>query len=191
MSGVPTPAELAAAGSIRGAVEPLFAVCTNGARDRCCAIKGRDLAATLHAALDDPDDDATVVEISHVGGHRYAPTMMVLPWGYAYARLDRVTALDIAEAARDGLVHPAGLRGRADLPPAAQVAEALWRADLGPAAIDAVAGITSRSAGDVETVTAQVAGRTETLRLAYVEGPAIGASACGGKPFATGRWQLR
>ena len=46
--------------------DPLFAVCTNGSRDRCCALKGRDLAAYLHRRLDVPDDEPTVTEISHL-----------------------------------------------------------------------------------------------------------------------------
>jgi hypothetical protein len=56
-------------------VGPLFAVCTNGRRDRCCAIVGRGVAVGLHAEFGD-----RVVEISHLGGHRYAGTMLVLPW---------------------------------------------------------------------------------------------------------------
>ncbi len=92
----------------------LFAVCTNGRRDRCCAIVGRGIAVDLHAEFGDQ-----VVEISHLGGHRYAGTMLVLPRGYAYGFLDPATARTVAAAAVAGLVHPEGLRGRADLPPAA------------------------------------------------------------------------
>ncbi|MEO5834215.1 MAG: sucrase ferredoxin, partial [Nakamurella sp.] len=123
----PTSQDLFALDTARAsAISPLFAVCTNGSRDRCCAVKGRDLAARLHHALDDPDEAPSVVEISHLGGHRFAPTMLVLPWAYAYARLDAEAALNVAYAAQDGLVHPTGLRGRADLGPAAQAAEVFW-----------------------------------------------------------------
>jgi hypothetical protein len=172
------------------AAGPLFAVCTNGSRDRCCAIKGRDLAAELDRTLDAPGADPTVVEISHLGGHRYAPTMLVLPFGYAYAWLDIESALDVAAAARDGLVHPGGLRGRADLPPAAQAAEAYWRAQVGPAPVDAVHIIDVDVDRDLYRVTARVDGRTETTRMRHVPGATIGATACGGKPIATGRWTV-
>ncbi|WP_157970487.1 sucrase ferredoxin [Nakamurella deserti] len=181
------------------AAGPLFAVCTNGSRDRCCALKGRDLAAALHDALDDPGGTPSVVEISHLGGHRYAPTMLVLPWGYAYAWLDPDRAVAVARAARDGLVHPDGLRGRADLSPPAQVAEALWRAELGPAPVGAIGTITvhddrdgnaGKDGDDDATflVSARVDGRDEIVRLTHRPGPVIGATACGGKPIATGRW---
>jgi len=174
--------------------EPLFAVCTNGSRDRCCAIKSRELAVLLHRELDDPDagDDACVVEVSHLGGHRFAPTMLVLPTGYAYGRLDVDTALEVAWAAQDGLVHPANLRGRADLEPAAQVADAHWRSELGAAApIDAVR-ITATTGDSADTlVDAEVQGRAERLRLRWQPGPVIQQTLCGGKPIATGRWSMR
>ena len=168
--------------------EPLFAVCTNGSRDRCCAVKGRDVAAQLHFELDDPDDDPTVVEISHLGGHRFAPTMLVLPWGYAYARLDVDLAQEIAYAAQDGLVHPTNLRGRADLAPAAQVADVIWRAELGPAPIDAVLITSITTEGDVQVVTGTVQGRAETQKLRRIPGQTIFTTACGGKPIPTLRW---
>lgn len=185
----PTPSRLTALTTDPATTfEPLFAVCTNGSRDRCCAVKGRDLAARMHHVLDDPDDPATVVEISHLGGHRYAPTMLVLPWGYAYAWLDEDTALDVAHAARDGLVHPRGLRGRADLSPVAQAAEAIWRTDLGQAPVDAVTVDTVASRGDRYMVTGRVQGDLTTLTLRRQAGPTIAATVCGGKPIPTGRW---
>ncbi len=171
-----------------GAGEPLFAVCTNGSRDRCCAVKGRDLALALHSTLDDPDDEPSVVEISHLGGHRFAPTMLVLPWGYTYARLDLDTALEVAHAALDGLVVPTGLRGRADLPPAAQVAEAHWRSALGTAPVSDVRIDSVHTQSGVHTVTGRVQGRVESLALRRTPGPTIEATLCGGKPIATGGW---
>lgn len=174
----------------RSTAEPLFAVCTNGSRDRCCAIKGRDLSAGLHRTLDDPEADARVVEISHLGGHRFAPTMLVLPWGYSYGRLDLDSALEIAYAAQDGLIHPEKLRGRADLPPAAQVADTIWRTELGPAPITAVEILRSEFHDGLHTVSALVQGREEHLRLRSSPGPVIDATACGGKPIAAVDWQI-
>ncbi len=174
----------AAAGS---SSDPLFAVCTNGSRDRCCALKGRPLAQQLHQVLAG-DDHSPVVEISHLGGHRFASTMIVLPWGYSYGRLTPEMTLEIAYAAQDGLVHPVGLRGRADLSPAAQAAEVLWRNDIGPAAVLDVL-ITDESPEQRSTnVTATVKGRRQTLRMTYEEGSTVGETLCGGKPFTAGSW---
>lgn len=170
----------------RQADGPLFAVCTNGKRDRCCAQFGRQLAVALHAEFGEK-----VMEISHLGGHRFAATMLVLPWGYAYGYLDLPRARQVLRAAAQGLVEPTGLRGRADLSPAAQAAEVHWRRQLGPAAPDAVSAVRSEPAGEEILVTATVTGRAERLRLTQRTGPQIHDTACGGKPFTADRWEVR
>ncbi|GAA3226773.1 sucrase ferredoxin [Actinocorallia longicatena] len=57
-------------------------VCTHGTRDSCCGRRGAALAVR---AADVPG--AEVRRTSHLGGHRFAPTFLVLPqgtaWGYA------------------------------------------------------------------------------------------------------------
>ena len=62
---------------------PLYLVCTNGRRDLCCAEKGRPIVTALAAAY--PDE---TWETTHVGGHRFAGAMLVLPHGLSYGRLD-------------------------------------------------------------------------------------------------------
>ncbi|WP_030038964.1 sucrase ferredoxin, partial [Streptomyces resistomycificus] len=57
---------------------PLALVCTNGKRDRCCALLGRPLAAELAAS-----GVEGAWEVTHLGGHRFSPTLLVLPYGYA------------------------------------------------------------------------------------------------------------
>jgi len=163
----------------------LIAVCTNARRDRCCAVRGRPVATALHAEFGD-----RVTEISHLGGHRYAATMLVLPTGYSYGFLDPVIARDVVLAALDGLVHPANVRGRADLPPAAQAADAFWRRQIGPAGVDAVRIENVRTDGDETLVTATVQGGPGRLHLHRVPGPEIPVTACGGKPISTGRWAV-
>jgi hypothetical protein len=172
--------------------EPLFAICTNGSRDRCCAIKGRNIALFLSRELDSPssDDESVVVEVSHLGGHRFAPTLLVLPTGYAYGRLDPDTALEIAYAAQDGLIDPRQLRGRADLEPAAQVADAMWRSEIGePSPLDAVTSIVVTPEGAGFLVDAEVAGRQEQLRVTARPGALVVETRCGGKPISTRRWE--
>jgi hypothetical protein len=169
--------------------EPIFAVCTNGRRDRCCAIVGRGVAVGLHERFGD-----RVVEISHLGGHRYAGTMLVLPWGYAYGFLDLMSAAAVAQAAMDGLVLPGNLRGRADLAPVAQAADVLLRRRLGPAAPEAVRIDEVRQEAGAPTshrVKAEVAGQQVDALLHRAPGPPVTLTQCGGKPFETGRWTLQ
>jgi len=98
--------------------DPLLLVCTHGRRDRCCALDGRALVKALVEA-GEPD----VWESSHLGGHRFAPTALVLPTGYLYGRLDVATAVDAQKAAELGEVETALCRGRSAFPAAGQVAD--------------------------------------------------------------------
>ncbi|GGM82223.1 sucrase ferredoxin [Longimycelium tulufanense] len=95
--------------------EPLLMVCTNGRRDRCCALLGRPVATA--AAARHPEQ---VWESTHTGGHRLAPTAVLLPTGYVYGRL----AISLAERLlTEHQVIARGCRGRSTWSPSGQVAE--------------------------------------------------------------------
>ncbi|WP_181809655.1 sucrase ferredoxin, partial [Streptomyces shenzhenensis] len=85
---------------------PLALVCTNGRRDRCCALLGRPLAAEL-AASGTPG----TWEVTHLGGHRFSPTVLVLPYGYAYGRAEAHTVKDVLHGIQQGRVVLDGCRG--------------------------------------------------------------------------------
>jgi hypothetical protein len=94
---------------------PVLAVCANSARDLCCGLDGRALVHSL--------DDDRVWECSHLGGHRFAPTALLVGTGLVYGRLDT----DAARSLMDMGPTPdtaAFLRGRSSLAPPAQAAEA-------------------------------------------------------------------
>lgn len=66
-------------------------VCTHGTRDNCCAVFGvpvyqhlRDLAAT-------EEPEWRVWRCSHLGGHRFAPTLVDLPSGRVWGRMSPAT----------------------------------------------------------------------------------------------------
>ncbi|MFN8156842.1 MAG: sucrase ferredoxin [Candidatus Nanopelagicales bacterium] len=82
-------------------LEPLLLVCTNSKRDVCCALNGRPVAQALAS---DPAYAGSVLEVSHVGGHRFSPTGLLLPWGVAFGRLDAQSAREVLDAAREGRV---------------------------------------------------------------------------------------
>ncbi len=98
---------------------PLLLVCTHGAKDMCCAVSGRPLAAALTAAYGD-----RVWECTHLGGDRFAGNVAVLPHGYLYGRVSPAAALDLAAQVVDGQVALDNLRGRSCWSPAGQWAEA-------------------------------------------------------------------
>ncbi|WP_435176897.1 sucrase ferredoxin [Actinacidiphila sp. bgisy145] len=113
---------------------PIALVCTNGTRDRCCAVQGRPLAAELAA-----DSSLDVWETTHLGGHRFAPTMLVLPHGYAYGRLDAATAKAALTAAHSGRIALEGCRGRSSWSRPGQAADLAVRALIGEDGADALA----------------------------------------------------
>lgn len=95
---------------VQGArVSEKFLVCTHGSRDICCGSLGPRLAQALRAA-----GHQEVWEVSHIGGHRFAPTLWHLPSWRFYGRLP----LDAP------VCEPRFLRGNAAYRPELQVMEA-------------------------------------------------------------------
>lgn len=113
--------DLSSPGAVPGAVRvdhPLLLVCTHGKRDRCCAVKGRPLAGAL--AQKYPD---LVWESSHTKGHRFAPSMILLPQNYSFGRLDVCGADRLLTEVLAGRLPLAGNRGRGVFDSVGQVAE--------------------------------------------------------------------
>lgn len=106
--------------------EPLLCVCTHGRHDACCAERGRPLCKALHAVA--PEH---TWEVSHIGGDRFAPNVLVLPDGLYYGRLSPSSAADLVETVRSGRLDLEHLRGRCAFPFAVQAAEVFLRRELG------------------------------------------------------------
>lgn len=108
-----------------GSAEPIYLVCTHGTRDVCCAVRGRPVAD--HLASHRPNQ---TWETSHVGGHRYAANLVLLPHGLYYGHVTPDEALEAVKAYEAGLVVPDRLRGRSIHPPQVQAAECFARREL-------------------------------------------------------------
>jgi hypothetical protein len=109
--------------------EPVLLVCTHGRHDTCCAIRGRPVAAALAERHGD-----RVWECSHVGGDRFAPSVVVLPDGTYYGGLDVADAGEVIDRHLAGAVTPSRLRGSALLSPVAQAAAVAVHERFGPGA---------------------------------------------------------
>jgi hypothetical protein len=105
---------------------PLVAVCAHGKHDQCCAVRGR--AATTAIAARYPE---FTWECSHLGGDRFAATMLVLPEGLCYGRVDSTDAAELVRLYFDGRLDNRFLRGRTALPHAVQAAQYFVREQLG------------------------------------------------------------
>lgn len=98
--------------------DPLWMVCTHGRRDVCCAERGRPVAA----ALTDRWPEETW-ETTHLGGHRFAATLLALPSGIALGRLTPDTVVGACEDLLEGRLPLEVVRGRAGTSAIAQAAE--------------------------------------------------------------------
>ncbi|HRW18007.1 MAG TPA: sucrase ferredoxin [Dermatophilaceae bacterium] len=170
---------------------PILLVCTNGRRDVCCAARGRPVARAGHAAY-----PGRVWEASHTGGHRFAPTGVLLPHGRMLGRLDLADPAAVVRAADAGqlpehllgLVHDRGCTAYSSL---AQTAESAVRAAsgrLGLSAlrvVDLVVHDAERASATVDD--AETSWRVELTRASL---PPLPAS-CGGAPEPVTTWLVR
>ncbi len=105
--------------------ERTYLVCTNGARDPCCAIRGPAVAQALERVR-----PGRVYECLHLGGHRFAANVLVLPDGLCFGRLDARAAPALADELDAGRLPLEHLRGRTVYEPEQQAAEILIRREL-------------------------------------------------------------
>ncbi|WP_165372543.1 sucrase ferredoxin [Nocardioides iriomotensis] len=131
----------------------LFLVCTHGRHDACCAEQGRPLARALHAVA----PEATW-EVSHVGGDRFAPNVVVLPTGLYYGRLDPADAAAFVDTHRSGRLSLPHLRGRCAFPFRVQAAEAFLREHTGDTSLAAPRVLRAVRDGDLTRVAFELAG---------------------------------
>jgi hypothetical protein len=113
--------------------EPVFLVCAHAQRNACCARFGGPLALLLAARY-----PGQVFQTTHVGGHRFAANLVILPHGLYYGPVGLAEAVAAIGAYEQGAVRPGRYRGRAGQPKRTQEAdhEALVRAgSLGVAAL--------------------------------------------------------
>lgn len=139
---------------------PLFLVCTNGKRDACCALRGRALVAVL---AEEPD--ISVLECTHLGGHRFAPNLVCLPDGILYGRVPPAEGPRLVRGYAAGRLEPSLLRGRSAWPAPAQVAEIVLRNRLGLEGVDEVRLLSAEIDGASAVVVLSAANEEHTFTL--------------------------
>jgi hypothetical protein len=123
--------------------EPLVAVCAHGKHDQCCAVRGRGAVSAIAAEYPE-----ITWECSHLGGDRFAATMLILPEGLCYGRVDTTDAARLVGLHRGGRLDNRHLRGRTSLPHAVQAAQYFARESSGEDRIEALAPLSVESLGD-------------------------------------------
>jgi hypothetical protein len=110
---------------------PLYLVCVHGKRDRCCALLGLPVYKALHERVGD-----RVLETTHLGGHRFAATLLVLPHGICYGRVEPSDVPALIEASeREEWFDLSRARGRCAFSSEAQAAEIALRQRTGELAL--------------------------------------------------------
>ena len=138
----------------------LILICTHGKRDVCCAQMARPVVTDLAARWPD-----RVWDTSHLGGHRFAPTALMLPECVQYGRLDAAIAAGVVERHLCGEVDPAYLRGMTYLAPPAQAALAAVLRHTGPRFVATELTVTEDGKGWAVAVTGHVGGAVRMHRV--------------------------
>ena len=113
--------------------QPVYAICTHGKRDPCCARRGRPLVRAVRAQR--PEE---TWEIGHIGGHRFAATFLAFPHGLSFGRVPAAAGPRVVSDYEAGEIALEYLRGRAGEPPVVQAADVLVRRRLGLRGLDDV-----------------------------------------------------
>lgn len=161
---------------------PLVLVCVHGRRDACCA----RLGVPLYEALAGHLPPASLWQASHLGGHRFAPNVVVLPAGVQLGRIAVAEAAGVAASLLAGRIPLDHYRGRTLYPAPVQAAEVALRRSLG---LDRI-GDLRLLAHEGEVVRFAAAGRERIVLVDEKAGPAVPAS-CGAEPEPTVTWRTR
>ena len=172
---------------------PVLLVCTNSKRDICCALRGRPVA--LECSEQRP---SRVWECSHTGGHRFAPTGVLLPHGQTFARLSETSAVAAVDASSRGelpleLLGMAHDRGRSHLSPAAQAAESTVRAQILEPSLLALSTTAVPLPGREDAWACQVThvdGRHWDVVAVRGSGGSDRPESCGKAPVLTWQWSV-
>jgi hypothetical protein len=97
---------------------PIFAVCTHGRHDKCCAKFGLPVFCAFR---DHAGESAW--QCSHVGGDRFAANVVVFPYGIYYGRVTPEEAAEVIRSTNAGEVWLERYRGRSIFPRIVQAAE--------------------------------------------------------------------
>ena len=105
--------------------EKLALVCTHGARDGCCAVAGSRIYKELLKK-----EGISAWRTSHVGGHRFAGNLVMLPEGIYYGRIDGENLDDVLSSHLRGEIFLDCYRGRSCFSRTSQVSDYFLRKEI-------------------------------------------------------------
>jgi hypothetical protein len=149
--------------------DPVVAVCAHGKHDQCCAVRGRSACSAIAARYPE-----FTWECSHLGGDRFAATMIVLPEGLCYGRVDSTDSADLVRLYLEGRLDNASLRGRTSVPHAVQAAQYFAREEYGDDRIASLSPLTvERESGRIRVVLDAKPGALEVILTEEMSEPLL------------------
>jgi hypothetical protein len=164
-----------------GVAGPVFLVCAHGRRDACCARLGLPLFDVLNTLV----EPTHLWQASHLGGHRFAPNVVVLPYGLQLGRIPIERASSVVDLVTSGRIPLDLYRGRTIYAAPVQAAEIAVRSITGADGI----GDLRLVARDDDLVTFATPAGDLSVRVEQRPGPLVPAS-CGAEPEPTVGWAV-
>lgn len=157
--------ELPAVG--RRSADPVLFLCTNGKKDQCCAVHTRKIVDQLRP---NPELTGQIYEASHIGGHRFAPTGILLPFGVMVGRMSIEKTLELLNDSWSGNINPQYMRGRTAHPPFAQIAEIEVRKRENISQIEALDAVVLRSGKPLSATSVSTLGENDLVQIRHRDG---------------------
>jgi hypothetical protein len=153
---------------------PLW-VCTHSNRDACCGLWGAPTGRALEAIA-----PGRVWQCTHLGGHRFAATLVALPEGIHFGRVlpEEAGAL-ITELDAGQWYDLDRVRGSLRVPPPAQAAELAVRRQTGERRIDAVVARAWEVDAGITRVWVDTPNGRILVLVERVRGPGVAPPSCG------------
>lgn len=150
--------------------QSLFAVCTHAKHDLCCGKFGN----AIYRALKNISPN-NVWQASHLGGCRFAPNLLVLPFGLIYGWIDLSEVKEIAEVHQRRDLYLPKLRGRSSYEPQTQAAEYHIRAKTQNLEIDGLSLLSEAGTGPDDWTTVFKMAQSNCLYQVrvYIDQPGI------------------
>jgi hypothetical protein len=167
-------------------------VCTHGARDACCGKFGYGFYVEMCAVAAARREPLRIWRTSHLGGHRFAPTLLDLPSGRMFGRLAHADATVVLDGGDALVARLASIyRGRCALPEPAQIVERELWTRTGAAFERSALSWTASDEGAAWHVEVVAGGANFAARVARIEVEAVRTPAsCGRDPEAEAPWGI-
>ncbi|MHB8464027.1 MAG: sucrase ferredoxin [Acidimicrobiales bacterium] len=159
-------------------------ICGHGRRDVCCGSRGVQLVSRVLGG-GGLGRDVRIWRTTHLGGHRFAPTALVLPDATSWAFLDERSLAAVVHRTGDPKAVAGGYRGCSGLrSPAAQAVERAVLVELGWSVLDADRRAVHLEPGGLRFDVRGADGEIATWNATLVEGRNLPVPDCGERPDA-------